>query len=82
MLGVTSAETLTAIYDAARYDDDRPSSPASRCPTPGRWPARSTPAADVRRTSRWGRATADGFMLVDGEPGGEKTCRDCEYYQP
>ena len=23
MLGVTSAETLTAIYDAARYDDDR-----------------------------------------------------------
>ena len=23
MLGVTSAETLTAVYDAARYDDDR-----------------------------------------------------------
>ena len=22
------------------------------------------------------------FMLVDGEPGHEKTCRDCEYYQP
>ena len=60
MLGVTSAETLTAIYDAARYDDDRPSSPASRCPTPGRWPARSTPAAAVKRPSRWGCATAAG----------------------
>ena len=22
------------------------------------------------------------FMLVDGEPWHEKTCRDCEYYQP
>jgi hypothetical protein len=21
------------------------------------------------------------FMLVDGEPWHEKTCRDCEYYQ-
>ena len=22
------------------------------------------------------------FMLVDGEPWHEKTCRDCEYYNP
>jgi hypothetical protein len=64
------------------YDDDRDVITCVTLSAPGRWPARSTPAAALRRPSRWGRATAAGSCSSDGEPWHEKTCRDCEYYQP
>jgi hypothetical protein len=71
-------------YRAYHDDDDRD---VINCVTlsdtrPVARNARSTPAAAVRRLSQWGCATRRRFMLVDGEQWHEKSCLDCEYYQP
>ena len=57
------------------------SSPASRCPTPGRWPARNHTCGGCKKTIPVGARHRRRFMLVDGEPWHEKTCRNGEYYQ-
>jgi hypothetical protein len=82
MLGVTSAETLTAIYDAARYDDDRDVITCVTLSDTRPVARKEYTCGGCKKTIPVGVRHRRRFMLVDGEPGGEKTCRDCEYYQP
>ena len=62
------------------YDDDRDViTCVTLSDTRGRWPARSTPAAAVRRPSRWGRATDAGSCSSTASttnPDGLGTIRD------